>query len=146
MVDNLYIRLCCQDYVLFETLVVWYTTMTKFSGKQMVSKKVSEKALEAEDKQLRDYELVLIISPEIEEEKISATIDNATRFIDGKGGVISDVEQWGKKKLAYSIKQFMEGNYVLIRLKLKPKLTKELEANLQISEEVLRHLLIKLGD
>ena len=146
MVDNLYIRLCCQDYVLLETLVVWYTTMTKFSGKQMVSKKVSEKALEAEDKQLRDYELVLIISPEIEEEKISATIDNATRFIGGKGGVISDVEQWGKKKLAYSIKQFMEGNYVLIRLKLKPKSTKELEANLQISEEVLRHLLIKLGD
>jgi small subunit ribosomal protein S6 len=120
--------------------------MTKFSGKQMVSKKVSEKALEAEDKQLRDYELVLIISPEIEEEKISTTIDNATRFIGGKGGVVSDVEQWGKKKLAYSIKQFMEGNYVLIRLKLKPKLTKELEANLQISEEVLRHLLIKLGD
>jgi len=120
--------------------------MTKFSGKQMVSKKVSEKALEAEDKQLRDYELVLIISPEIEEEKISATIDNATRFIGGKGGVISDVEQWGKKKLAYSIKQFMEGNYLLSRLKLKSKLTKELEANLQISEEVPRHLLIKLGD
>ena len=112
----------------------------------MVSKKVSEKAVEAEDKQLRDYELVLIISPEAEEEKFGATIDNVTQLITGKGGVISDVEQWGKKKLAYPIKRFMEGNYVLIRLKMKPKLTKEFEASLQISEEVLRHLLIRLTE
>jgi len=112
----------------------------------MVSKRASVKAVEVEDKQLRDYELVLINSPEIEEEKISATMDSVTRLITGKGGVISDVEQWGKRKLAYPIKQSVEGNYVLIRLKMKPKLTKELEASLQISEEVLRHLLIKLGD
>ncbi len=112
----------------------------------MVSKRVSKKALEAEDKQLRDYELVLIISPEVVEEKIGATIDNITQFITGKGGVIADAEQWGKRKLAYPIKHFLEGNYVLTRFKMRPKLTKELKANLQISEEVLRHLLIKLGD
>jgi len=112
----------------------------------MVSKRASKKAVEVEGKQLRDYELVLIISPEVMEEKISATIDNITQFITGKGGVISDVEQWGKRKLAYPIKHFMEGNYVLAQFKLKPKLTKELTANLQISEEVLRHLLINLGD
>ena len=120
--------------------------MTKFLGEQMVSKKVSEKAIEAEDKQLRDYELVLIISPEVEEENFGATMDSVTQLITGKGGVISEVEQWGKRKLAYTIKRFMEGNYVLIRLKFKPKLTKEFEASLQISEEILRHLLIKLGD
>ena len=108
------------------------------------SKRVPKKALKVEDKKLRDYELVLIISPEVEEEKLNATIDNISQFITGKDGIISSVEQWGKKKLAYPIAHFMEGNYVLSRFKLKPALGKELEANLRISEEVLRHLLVKI--
>jgi len=56
------------------------------------------------------------------------------------------VERWGKRRLAYPIEHFMEGNYVLARFKLKPALSKELEANLRISEELLRHLLIKLSN
>ena len=107
---------------------------------------VSEQELEVEDKQLCGYELVFIVSPEVADEKMRVTLDNVTQFITGKGGVISEVEQWGKRKLAYPIKHFMEGNYVLIRFKLKPEVAKALEANLQISEEVLRNLLIKLGD
>ena len=110
----------------------------------MVRKKASEKALTAEDEQLRDYELVLIISPEVVGEVLDTTIDNIGQFITGKGGIISSVEQWGKRRLAYPIKHFMEGNYVLTRLRLKSALNKELEAKLQISEEILRHLLIKL--
>ncbi len=114
------------------------------SRRVSVSKRASKKVLKVEDKQLRDYELVLIISPEVEEEKLNATIDNISQFITGKDGTITDVEQWGKRKLAYPVKHFMEGNYVLTRFKLKPALGKELEANLQISEEVLRHLLVKI--
>ncbi len=104
----------------------------------MVAKKV-------EDEHLRDYELVLIISPEVLEEKFDTVIDSVSQFITGKGGIISDVEQWGKRRLAYPIKHFEEGSYVLSRFKLKPTLSKELEANLQISEEILRHLLVKLS-
>jgi len=110
----------------------------------MVRKKASEKALTAKDEQLRDYELVLIISPEVVGEVLDTTIDNISQFITEKDGIISSVEQWGKRKLAYPIKHFMEGNYVLTRLKMKPALNKELEAKLRISEEILRHLLIKL--
>jgi len=106
----------------------------------MVSDKVSTK----EDEQLRDYELVLVISPEVVEEKFEATIDNISRFITEKGGIISDIERWGKRKLAYPIRHFVEGSYVLTHFKLNPASGKELEANLQISEEVLRHLLVKL--
>ncbi len=104
----------------------------------MVAKKV-------EDEHVRDYELVLIISPEVLGEKFDTVIDNVSQFITGKGGIISDVEQWGKRRLAYPIKHFEEGSYVLSRFKLKPTLSKELEANLQISEEILRHLLVKLS-
>jgi len=110
----------------------------------MVRKRASEKALTAEEEQLRDYELVLIISPEVVGEVLDTTIDNVGQFITGKGGIISSVEQWGKRRLAYPIKHFMEGNYVLTRLRLKSALNKEFEAKLGISEEILRHLLIKL--
>ena len=112
----------------------------------MVSKRASKKAVKLEDEQLRDYELVLIISPEVGDEVLDTTIDKVSQFITERGGIISEVERWGKKKLAYPIKHFMEGSYVLSRFKLKPALGKELEANFQISEEVLRHLLVRLSD
>ena len=101
-------------------------------------------AVNEDDARLQDYELVLIISPEVGDEALEATIGNASKFITGSGGAISNVERWGKRKLAYPIKHFGEGSYVLTQFKLKPTLSKELEANLQISEDVLRHLLIRL--
>ena len=110
----------------------------------MTAKKVSEKVLSVEDKQLHNYELVLIISPEVADEMLDTTIDNISQFITGKGGVVSNVERWGKRKLAYPIGRFIEGNYVLTQFKLKPALSKELEVSLQISEEVPRHLLIRI--
>ena len=79
------------------------------------------------------------------DEKLDALIDNISQFVTGKGGTVSDVERWGKRKLAYPISRFMEGSYVLIRVKLKPAVGRELKANLQISEEVLRYLLIRLN-
>jgi len=112
----------------------------------MVSEESLKQVSKVEDADLRDYELVVIISPEIEDEKLEAAIDNISQFITKKGGTISGVDRWGKKKLAYPIKHFMEGYYILTQFKMKPALSKELEARLFISEEVLRHLLIKSGD
>lgn len=107
---------------------------------------VTTEEAKGDDYRLQDYELVLIISPEVGDEALEATIDNVvSKFITGKGGTISNVERWGKRKLAYPIKHFTEGSYVLTHFKLNPALGKEFEANLGISEEVLRHLLIKLG-
>ena len=106
---------------------------------------VSEEELKVEDKGLRDYELVVIISPEVAEENLDTTIDSVSQFITAKGGIISNVERWGRRKLAYPIEHFLEGSYVLTRFKLKPSLSRELEVNLQMSEEVVRHLLIKLN-
>jgi len=97
-----------------------------------------------EDKQLHDYELVVIISPEVADEAVNSVMDGVSRFITDSGGTVSAVEPWGKRKLAYPIKHFMEGSYVLTRFKMQPKLSKQLEASLQISEDVLRHLLVKI--
>lgn len=106
---------------------------------------VSKEVLKVEDKQLRDYELVVIISPEITDKALDTTIDSVSQFIIKNEGIISEVERWGKRRLAYPIKHFMEGSYVLTRFKLKPALSQQLEANLRISEEILRYLLIKLS-
>lgn len=111
----------------------------------MVSKRTPKKVLKVEDTQLRDYELVVIISPEVVEDALDTTIDNVTKLITERGGIISNAERWGKRKLAYPIEHFVEGNYVLTQFTLKPVLSKELEANLRTSEEILRHLLIKLS-
>ena len=87
---------------------------------------------------------MVVISPEVEGEKLDATIDSMSQLITGKGGIISEVERWGKRRLAYPIKRFIDGSYVLFRFKFQPALSKEVEASLRISEEVLRHLLIKI--
>jgi small subunit ribosomal protein S6 len=87
---------------------------------------------------------VVIINPELMEEAVDGVMGRISKFITDSGGSVDNIEQWGKKKLAYPIKQFTEGNYVLARFKMKPRLGKELEASLQLSEEVFRHLLIRV--
>jgi small subunit ribosomal protein S6 len=95
---------------------------------------------------LRDYELVVIISPEVTDEDIPATLEKMNQSITDKGGSITEVNQWGRRKLAYPIGNFMEGNYVLTQFKMEPKQTAELEASLRLTEEILRHLLVRLSD
>ena len=97
-----------------------------------------------EDEQLPSYELIVVISPGLTQEEVEAAVDNISKYITGKGGTVADVENWGKRKLAYPIRNFVEGNYVLSRFKMKPAFNRELEANLRISEDVLRHLLVRI--
>jgi small subunit ribosomal protein S6 len=106
---------------------------------------VSENVTTETNTDLRDYELVLVVNPQLSDEVFEATIDKYSRFVTGKGGIIGDTQRWGKRKLAYPIKRFGEGNYVLFKFRMKPAYSRELEANLRISEEVVRHLLVKVG-
>ncbi len=94
---------------------------------------------------MTDYELVTIISPEVDGERLPEIIEQVGKFITDEGGMVESTEQWGIRKLAYPIKKFMEANYVLTRFKLEPDLTKKLGAELRASEEILRHLIVKGG-
>ncbi len=93
-----------------------------------------------------NYELVVIISPEVDEEGMSKVIDKVGRSISDQGGIVDGVDKWGRRKLAYPIKKFMEANYILTRFKLEPKSIKEVEAEIKASEEILRHLVVKAED
>ena len=105
---------------------------------------VTKEDMVTEESKLRDYELVVIISPEIADDGLDSIMDNISRLITQDVGTVDEVDRWGKRKLAYPIKHFLEGSYVLVRCKMKPASGKELEASLRISEEVLRHLLVRL--
>jgi small subunit ribosomal protein S6 len=95
---------------------------------------------------LREYELIVILSPEVPEEEVPTAIDKVSEFITTRGGQVTEVDRWGRRKLAYPINHFREGNYVLSRFTMRPGMTAELEANLQVSERILRHLLVRLDN
>ena len=119
--------------------------VTKVVKKEKIKKGATKKPLAAEDKELRDYEMVLVINPELAEDKFNTSLDGISKLITDVGGVVSEIKQWGKRKLAYPIKQFSEGNYILTRFQLQPAMGREVEKRLQISEDILRHLLVRLN-
>lgn len=95
---------------------------------------------------MRDYELVAIISPEVDEEGVSKIVDKVTQSINSRGGAVEDIKNWGRRKLAYPIRKFMEADYVLARFKLMPKSVKELEGEISASGDILRYLVTKIED
>ena len=94
---------------------------------------------------MRDYEMVVVISPEVAEEDVPGTLEKVTQLVTARGGEMLEVDHWGKRKLAYPINHLREGNYVLTRFKLEPKAVAELEASLRMAGEILRHLVVRLG-
>lgn len=90
---------------------------------------------------LKEYELLFIVSPRVPADDVTAAIDRVTGLIEGSGGEIISVDNWGRRRLAYPIRHFFEGTYVLVALRMPPTGAAPLEASLVISEEVIRHLL-----
>jgi small subunit ribosomal protein S6 len=95
---------------------------------------------------MHDYELVAVISPEVDEEGVSKIVDKVTQSINNRGGAVDEIKNWGRRKLAYPVRKFMEADYVLARFKLMPKSVKELEAEINTSRDILRYLVVKVGN
>ena len=104
---------------------------------------VTERVLTKKAEKLCDYEMVVVLSPEVIDDQLEAAVNNIVNFITTRGGTMTQLDRCGKRSLAYPIKHFASGTYLLMRFSLKPTGCKELENNLKISEQVLRHLLIK---
>jgi len=95
---------------------------------------------------MHDYELVAIISPEVDEDAVSKIVEKVTQSINSRGGAVDEIKNWGKRKLAYPVKKFMEADYVLARFKLMPKSVRELESEIGTIGDILRYLVVKVGD
>ena len=91
---------------------------------------------------LREYELMYIIRPTVAEDALPASMERVDSIITGLGGEIAENNPWGKRRLAYPIEKFEEGYYVVSKIRMEPEQTRELESQLAISEEVIRHMLV----
>lgn len=88
------------------------------------------------------YEMVVIFKPMATDQDNEKAVEDLKRLIEGLGGSISQLEPWGKKKLAYPIAHLNEGYYVLARFTLVPANTREMENKIRIDERIIRHMLI----
>jgi small subunit ribosomal protein S6 len=92
---------------------------------------------------LRDYELVYIVSPEAGDDAVQTTVDRVHGSIAERGGEVKQVEQWGKRRLAYPIRRQAEGFYVVTQFSIEPEELRGLESGLDLAEDVLRHLVTR---
>ena len=95
---------------------------------------------------MRRYELMLLLRPDLEDDKLQAAVEKVTRAIVNGGGSLSKVSPWGKRRLAYDIKRHREASYFLIHFDIEPAEVREIERGMLISEEILRHLVTVLED
>ena len=93
---------------------------------------------------MRDYELALIVSPNIETEGVTTVVEKVSGMVGAINGEVASVDVWGRRALAYTIDNHREGTYVLLQAKMPPAGITELERNLKLSEEIIRYLLVKV--
>jgi small subunit ribosomal protein S6 len=93
---------------------------------------------------MRRYELMLILRPDVADDKAQAVIDRTTRQLVGAGGQIVKVAPWGRRRLAYQIGAFREGSYHIVLFEAPPEAIVEVERLLLITEEVIRHLVTRI--
>jgi small subunit ribosomal protein S6 len=99
--------------------------------------------LEGVSARMRRYELMLVIRPDVPDDRSQAVIDRVTRQVTAGGGQIVKVAPWGRRRLAYPIDRFREGSYHIVLFAAPAGLLSELEHSLLITEEVIRHLVTR---
>lgn len=108
---------------------------------------------------MRDYELVMVVQPELDDEAIKGLVEQVTTTVTERGGQVTQVgqlisdtgqiaaaETWKRRKLAYPIRRAQEGYYPVFRLKAEPKVLVELEQRLKVNENILRYLIVRLDE
>ena len=92
---------------------------------------------------MHNYELALIVNAKIEDEVRTATVEKAKEYITRAGGTVTEVEEWGKKKLAYDIQHMSEGFYYFIQFDANTDVPAAVEQDVRIMDNVLRFLCVK---
>jgi small subunit ribosomal protein S6 len=97
-------------------------------------------------KGLNKYEVIYIIDARLEDEPRKELIDRFAGIITSSGGTIDKVEEWGKRRLSYPINFQNEGYYVLLHMTAAPEFPRELERNFEISEQIIRYLIVRIEE
>jgi len=91
---------------------------------------------------MRDYELMYIVRPNVADEELTSATDKVDTMITNLGGSVSEKNPWGKRRLAYPIEKYEEGFYFVTKLQLDTTRARDLEEQLRISDDVIRHILV----
>ena len=89
------------------------------------------------------YELVLVVNAKIEDDARVATVEKVKEYITANGGTITNVDEWGKKRLAYEIQHMREGFYYFVQFDAEATVPAEIESRVRIMENVIRYLCVK---
>ena len=92
---------------------------------------------------LRDYEILYIVRPDVEETDLPDVTKRVDSLIESLDGSIQQTNVWGKRRLAYEVDHLKEGHYVLTDFQIEPARVPEMEATLKISDTVFRHLIVR---
>jgi small subunit ribosomal protein S6 len=90
---------------------------------------------------MRNYELVCIIQPDLDEAAFNGLVDRVKGWVGDSGGEVAKVDVWGRRRLAFPIRKQREGQYVLLNITVNPSATADLERNIRFQENVIRHML-----
>ena len=91
---------------------------------------------------MRKYEVMYIVKP-LEAEATNAVIEKFENLIKNNGGNVEKTDRWGKKRLAYELNDFVEGYYVVVNFTAEPSVVAELDRVMKITDEILKHMVIK---
>jgi len=94
------------------------------------------------EKAMNSYETLFVVNPNLSEEDTKAVIDKFTAII-GENGTVTEVKEWGKRRLAYPINYINEGYYVLVDFEAAAELPAELERRFRIDENILRSIVVR---
>jgi len=92
---------------------------------------------------MNKYEVALVVNAQLTDEERAAVVEQVKAYIARRGGTITEVEEWGKRRLAYEIAKQTEGYYYFVKVDAEPSMSVELEQDLRIMENVLRYLILK---
>lgn len=95
---------------------------------------------------MRHYETLFIINPDLTEEETTATVEKFAAILTDAGCTMVKVDHWGRRRLAYEVKKFSKGYYVLFEYGALPETVAEMERNFKIDERVIRFLTVKKED
>ena len=92
------------------------------------------------------YETLFIVHPELPEAQVRETVDRIRRLIEGMGGEVTELQDWGMRDLAYPIRKQPRGIYTLVQYAARPEVVKELERAMKLSDEILRFVSVRMPE
>jgi len=95
---------------------------------------------------MNHYETIYIVNPTLDDDSLKEAIDKFSDLIKKLKGFIVKVNEWGKRKLAYELKQFDKGYYVVLDFCALPKMVTELERNLKLDDRILKYITVKIDE